>query len=145
MPPNRFIIFLDENHCNNQKLLDVLKNADIPVERHLAHFVRATPDEEWLPFVGRNGWALLTSDARIRYRFNEKRAVQENRVCMFYFSTNNLSGMQMATALEKALPKMQRILAGQKPPYCAAITRSGEVHIRETFSSSTTDDPKGPR
>jgi hypothetical protein len=140
MLPERFIVFLDENHCNNQKLLDVLKKAGVPGERHLAHFARATPDEDWLPFVGKNGWALLTSDARIRYRSNEKRAVLESGVRMFYFSTNNLSGTQMAAALEKALPKMQRIYAGQKPPYCAAITKSGEVYVRETFSSP----PGGP-
>jgi hypothetical protein len=61
---------------------------------------------------------------------------------MFYFSTNNLSGAQMATALEKALPKMQRIYISQKPPFCAAITRSGEVYVRETFSSQTKDNPE---
>jgi hypothetical protein len=142
MPPDRFTVFLDENHCNNQKLLDVLKKAGVSVERHLAHFARATPDEDWLPFVGKNGWALLTSDARIRYRLNEKRAVQQYGVCMFYFSTNNLSGMQMAAALERALPKMQRIYATQEPPYCAAITKSGEVYVRETFFSPAADDPE---
>jgi hypothetical protein len=137
MPPDRFVIFLDENHCNNPKILDVLNVAGIPVERHLSHFQRGTPDEIWLPFVGENGWALLTSDARIRYRSNEKRAVKENRVRMFYFSTNNLSGAQMAVALARALPQMQRIFARQTPPYCAAITRSGDIQLRETFSSDT--------
>ena len=135
MLPDRFVIFLDENHCNNAKLLDVLRKADIPVERHLAHFTRGTPDADWLPLVGEKGWVLLTTDARIRYRFNEKRAVRSNRVRMFYFSTNNLSGQQMAVALENALPKMLRIFAKQKPPYCAAITRSGDVALRETFSA----------
>jgi len=141
MPPDGFTIFLDENHCNNRRLLDVLAEAQVSVERHLAHFSRATPDEEWLPFVGKNNWALLTSDARIRYRSNEKRAVQENNVRMFYFSTNNLSGLQMASALKRALPKMKRIFQRQKPPFCAAITKSGDVHVRETFTKLTTNPP----
>jgi hypothetical protein len=136
MLPDVFTIFLDENHCNNQQLLDVLREASVPVERHLAHFSRATPDEVWIPFVGKNNWALLTSDARIRYRTNEKRAVQENNVRMFYFSTNNLSGHQMASALKKGLPKMKGIFQNQQPPFCAAITKSGEVHLRETFISA---------
>jgi hypothetical protein len=135
MPPDRFTIFLDENHCNNSKILSVLETAGISVERHLDHFSRGTPDEDWLPFVGRNGWALITTDKRIRYRSNEKRAVEKYGVRMFYFSTNEMSGRQMAAALEKALPRMQRIFISQKPPYCAAITRSGEVHIKVTFSS----------
>lgn len=136
MLPDSFVIFLDENHCNNVKILAVLAAAAIPVERHLKHFPAGTPDEVWLPVVGKNGWVLLTTDARIRYRANEKRAEKENGVRMFYFSTNQLSGRQMATALEKALPRILRIYSGQKPPYCAAITRSGEVHLRETFPPS---------
>jgi hypothetical protein len=135
MSPENFILFLDENHCNNRKILDVLNAAGIPVERHLANFPRGTPDEDWLPIVGKNGWVLLTTDARIRYRTNEKRAVMENNVRMFYFSSNNLSGQQMASALEVALPRMRRIFAKQNPPFCAAITRSGDVVVRETFSA----------
>jgi PIN like domain len=138
MPPDRFTIFLDENHCNNTRILAVLELAGIPVERHLDHFPRGTPDEDWLPLVGRNGWALITTDKRIRYRSNEKRAVQTHDVRMFYFSTNEMSGQQMATSLEKALPEIQRIYARQKPPYCAAISRSGGVYLRETFSSAGT-------
>jgi hypothetical protein len=111
MPPDVFVIFLDENHCNNRRLLAVLKDAGVTVERHLEHFAAGTPDEVWLPSVGKNGWALLTTDARIRYRENEKRAVKEHRVRMFYFSTNQLSGQQMATAIEKALPAMRRLVA----------------------------------
>lgn len=139
MPPDRFTIFLDENHCNNSKILAVLKLAEIPVERHLDHFARGTPDADWLPLVGEKGWASITTDKRIRYRSNEKRAVEKYGVRMFYFSTNEMSGRQMATALERALPAIKRIYLKQKPPYCAAITRSGEVHLRETFSSPPID------
>jgi len=135
MPPKPFVIFLDENHCNNQKILHVLRTAEIAVERHLDHFARGTPDEDWLPFVGKNDWALLTTDARIRYRSNEKRAVQENAVRMFYFSTNNLSGQQMADVLAKALPAMRRLFITQTPPFFAAITRNGTVNLREKFTA----------
>jgi hypothetical protein len=130
MQPDRPAIYLDENHCNNAKVLAVLGKAGVRVERHLEHFARGTPDETWLPFVGSKGWILLTSDARIRYRSNEKQAVIQNSVRMFYFSNNNMSGLQMATALEKALPRIFRICAKQDPPFFAAITPSGEVDLR---------------
>jgi len=136
MSPERFTIFLDENHCNNSKILAVLQNADIASERHLNHFPRGTPDEEWLPLVGENGWVLLTTDGRIRYRANEKQAVQRHLVRMFYFSSNNMSGQQMADALQKALPKMQQVCHRQEPPFCASISRSGDVNLRETFSTT---------
>jgi hypothetical protein len=127
-------IYLDENHCNNRKILAVFSNAGVKVERHLDHFARGTPDEEWLPLVGANGWALLTTDRRIRYRTNEKQAVIRHNVRMFYFSKNDLSGEQMATALEKALPEIQKLCSKQPPPFFAAITRNGEVHLREKFA-----------
>src|SRR5438270_12085405 len=114
MLPDPLIIFLDENHCNNKNILRVLADAGVSVERHLDHFQSGTPDEEWLPIVGRNGWALVTTNARIRYRANEKRAVQENLVRMFYFSTNNMSGLQMAEALEKAIPEMRSLVGRHK-------------------------------
>lgn len=131
MQPERLAIYLDENHCNNRHIPAVLQNAGMQLERHLDHFRRGTPDDEWLPLVGQNRWVLLTTDKRIRLRWNERRAVTEHRVRMFYFSRNDIRGQQMGTALEKALPAMLRLCATVAPPFFAAITRAGEVHLRE--------------
>ena len=131
MPPDRPVIYLDENHCNNKNILTVLADAGIQVERHLDHFPRGTPDEEWLPLVGGNGWILLTTDKRIRYRANEKQAVVKHLVRMFYFSKNDINGKQMGAALQKALPDIRKICAKHEPPFFAAITRRGEVYLRE--------------
>lgn len=134
MPPDSLAIYLDENHCNNKKVLAVLANAGVSVERHLDHFSRGTPDEDWLPLVGKNGWALLTTDKRIRFRTNEKQAVIQHKVRMFYFSKNDLSGEQMASALEKALPEIRKLYFKQPPPFFAAITKAGQVYLREKFT-----------
>ncbi|MDR3738707.1 MAG: hypothetical protein P4L40_06765 [Terracidiphilus sp.] len=134
MPRDRLVIYLDENHCNNRHILAVFETASVQVERHLKHFAAGTPDEEWLPFVGTNGWALLTTDKRIRFRENEKLAVIRNRIRMFYFSKNEMSGRQMASSLEKALPAIFRLCDKQPPPFFAAITRGGEVHLREKLA-----------
>jgi hypothetical protein len=136
MQPESLVIYLDENHCNNKSILAVLRNADIKVERHLDHFARGTPDEQWLPIVGENGWILLTTDKRIRYRANEKQAVIRHKVRMFYFSKNDMSGHQMASALERALPDIRKLCAKQRPPFFAAIARTGEVYLREKLAES---------
>ena len=133
MPPDPFTIFLDENHCNNKAILALLDEVGVPVERHLQHFPPGTRDEVWLQVVGKNGWVLLTTDKRIRYRAAEKMAVEMHSVRMFYFSKNMMSGAEMAAALRKALPRIRRLYELQLPPFCAAITRSGEVDLRETF------------
>jgi len=99
-------------------------------ERHLSHFPRGTPDEEWLPKVGQEQWALLTADKRIRYNLLEKRALAEHKVMEFVFASGNMSGEEMAKALELGLAKMVLLTKRQDPPFVATITRSGEVHLR---------------
>jgi hypothetical protein len=83
-----------------------------------------------LPKVGANGWVLLTADKRIRYNFLEKQALKKHAVREFVFASGNMSGQDMASALELAIPKMQRLCRKVKPPFVAAITRTGEVHLR---------------
>jgi len=99
-------------------------------ERHLDHFPRGIADEEWLPKVGANNWILLTGDKRIRYNLLEKRALQANAVREFVFASGNMSGLEMAVALEAALTKMRQFCKKLRPPFVVAITRAGEVHLR---------------
>jgi hypothetical protein len=128
--PESFTLYLDENLCNSAAILDALAKLVVPFERHLAHFERGAPDEKWLPLVGENNWILLTADKQIRYNFLEKRALEAHAVREFVFASGNMSGQEMATALKSALRKMQRLCRRFKPPFVAAITRTGEVHLR---------------
>jgi hypothetical protein len=107
-----------------------LTKLGVRFERHLAHFNRGIPDETWLPRVGSEGWILLTADKRIRYNFLEKQALKEHAIREFVLTSGNMSGQDMAAALELALPKMRRLCRKLKPPFVASITRLGEVHHR---------------
>jgi hypothetical protein len=129
-PPDDFVLYLDENLCNSRAILDTLTRLGVRFERHLAHFDRGILDETWLPLVGSKGWILLTADKRIRYNFLEKHALEEHAVREFVFTSGNMSGQDMAAALELAVRKMRRLCRGLKPPFVASITRLGEVHIR---------------
>jgi hypothetical protein len=128
--PEEFVLYLDENLCNSQAILETLRKLRVRFERHLAHFQRGILDEEWLPLVGSKGWILLTTDKRIRYNFLERRALQQHGIREFVFTSGNMSGQEMSVALETALPKMRRFCRKFKPPFVAAITRAGEVHMR---------------
>src|SRR5580765_446358 len=134
-PPDDFVLYLDENLSNSRAILDTLTKLGIHFERHLAHFDRGILDETRLPLVGSKGWVLLTADKRIRYNFLEKHALEkhaleEHAVREFVFTSGNMSGQDMAAALELALPKMRRLCHKLKPPFVASITRTGEVHFR---------------
>jgi hypothetical protein len=128
--PEDFVLYLDENLCNSKVILETLTRLGVHFERHLSHFSRGTMDEIWLPLVGKNGWVLLTADKRIRYNLLEKRALDKNRVREFVFASGNMSGQEMAEALEQGIRKMVRMCTRIAPPFVAAITRSGEVHLR---------------
>jgi hypothetical protein len=129
-PLDDLVFYLDENLCNSQAILESLTKLSIPVERHLDHFPRGTLDETWLPTVGGKGWILLTTDKRIRYNSLEKLAVEENAVREFVFTSGNMSGADMAQALEVAIPKIRRLCRKQKAPFIASLTRSGDVNLR---------------
>jgi hypothetical protein len=128
--PDDFTFYLDENLCNTKAILETLTKLRVRFERHLGRFPRGTPDETWLPLVGQNRWVLLTADKRIRYNFLEKRALEKNAVREFVFASGNMSGNEMASALEVALHRIRRICRRFQPPFVAAITRTGEVHMR---------------
>lgn len=133
------VIFLDENHCRNRHLIETIEECGIQCEKHLDHFPPGTEDAVWLPRIGRLGWCLVTTDARIRYNFLEKEAVRLNFVRMFYFAKNNLSGKEMGVALKAALPEIMSLASRQPAPFTASISKTGEVRLRDTFQLQKDD------
>lgn len=130
------VLFLDENHCRNRHIIEAIEAFGAVREKHLDHFEPGTTDTEWLPFVAIRGWALVTTDARIRHNLLEREAVRSNRLRMFYFSRKNLAGSEMGSALRRALPEMQRLIEVQPPPFTASINKTGDVQMRDTFQTS---------
>ncbi len=128
-----FVVFLDENHCRNPHLLAALHDAGVACERHLDHFPAGAEDVVWLPEIGRRGWALLTTDKRIRSHALERESVRENSVRMFYFSTNNVSGAEMGAALRRALHDMRTLFETVAAPFAASINKNGDVKLRDNF------------
>lgn len=124
-----FVLYLDENLDNCKPILDTLAELKIRYERHQTYYARGTDDDVWLPFVGQNGWIVLTKDKRNRYNQWEKQAVQAFAVREFYFGSGNFSGAEMAEALKLALPELRRTYETYEPPLVVSITRSGAITV----------------
>jgi hypothetical protein len=60
----------------------------------------------------------------------EKRALEHNSVREFVFTSGNLSGGEMATALELAINKMKEMCRKFSAPFVATITKKGDVRLR---------------
>jgi len=108
----------------------VLAGHGIHVHRHLEFFPRGTPDNEWLPFVGKNRWALLTTDRSFRYNELERIALQNHNVQAFEFTDNRVGALGMAGALRIALPAMRKVLRHRRRYFVATISKSGQVKVK---------------
>jgi hypothetical protein len=128
--PDGFVLYLDENLCNCAPVLEALRASGVPHERHLSHFQSGTPDQEWLPYVGQNGWALLTRDQNIRYQSIEHSQVVRYKIREFVFKAGNLRKEELATVLMAALPQIQEACRKYPPPFIASVTKLGVVNMR---------------
>jgi predicted nuclease of predicted toxin-antitoxin system len=99
----------------------------IRVEHLDDYFKPDTPDEEWIRFVGRNNWIVLTKDKKIRYRTAELQMVIREKVRMFTLTGGNLTGTQMAQLIVNSLSKIVRFVYKHSPPYIVKITSSGNL------------------
>ena len=129
MLPDDQILFLDENLHRCKPILESLAQNGIRYECHGTHFRPGTPDQEWLPVVGRNRWLLLTADKNIRYNELERRAILRHNVRAFIFTSGNLNGKAMGELVVKAFPKIMGICRRHDAPFIASITQSGVVHL----------------
>lgn len=92
-------------------------------------FPQDAPDEDWLKAAGKNGWVVLTKDKNIRYHTREMRAFKSHGVKAFVLTGKALNADEMAAIFVGALPRIARILAHQKGPFMATITRGGTLKI----------------
>ncbi len=122
-------VFFVDRSLGKHDVPDALRAAGALVEVHDAHFPQDAPDEVWLPAVGQKGWAVLTSDDRIRYRQAEKSAATTAGVALFIFTGTRMRGAAMGDALVRALPEMTRLLELQRRPFIAKVTRTGSVSL----------------
>jgi hypothetical protein len=67
-------LFLDNDL--SPALAEVLRQVDADAVHLREKFDPATPDEEWLPRVAREGWVLVTADERMRKRPAQRLVLQ---------------------------------------------------------------------
>lgn len=120
-----FSLYLDES-VDGETLAAALVAAHIKVERATRNFSRGTPDEVWLPEVGRRGWIVLTRDKRIRYRTLERVALTAAAVRAFVFTGGNVGAKETAAILVQACRAIDRICRAEQPPFIYHIGLSGK-------------------
>lgn len=81
-------------------------------------------DVEWLERSGREDWAVLMKDDRIRYRPAEREALIAAGVVAFCLAGGNMRAAEMADLLVSRLPQMQRLCL-EPGPSLHIVSRGG--------------------
>ena len=102
--------------------------AKIKYKRHSSFFQPNTQDPTWLPFIGRHGWVLLTTDDKMPYRLAEKHAILTFKVRSFVFQSH-LRGEDMARFLVKMMPAMRRFCGKYEKPFIGFLQPSGKIKL----------------
>lgn len=126
-PPEAFTFFLDQG-LGDKVIAHALRQRGLNVTLLKEHFATE---------VGRRGWLILTKDDRIRRRPVEREALMRGGARAFILPSGNMSGDEMASAIVKALPKIQKFVARNSPPFIARISKAGEVWLLDPQRSTS--------
>ncbi len=125
-----FVYFTDRDLGN--RFPEILRSAGLAVEQHKDHFASDAPDEEWLTGVSARNWIVLTHDRRIRYKPNERNAVIRHRVALLVI-IGAAPHADLARAFVATLPRIERFLSRQEPPFIAKVYRPSPAEtVRRT-------------
>lgn len=90
------------------QLITLAEHYGVPADEDVA-------DVEWLELAGRNGWAVLLKDARIRSRTVELQTVQRFGVRCFCITRQDLTAFQMAERYLRHLDAITAAFAASGP------------------------------
>ena len=123
------LTFFVDRSLGRQLVANALRLAGESVEIHDDHFAPDAPDDVWLTAVGQRGWIALTKDKAIRFRKNERAAVQSANARLFVLTAGNITGAECAAAIVAALPAIRKLVFKASPPFIATVSRAGNVSL----------------
>jgi hypothetical protein len=132
----KYIFFTDRDL--GKQFPNILKENGISVERHCDHFEDDAKDEDWLSEIGSRGWYVITRDKNIRYKPNEKAAVERFNVGLFIL-IGDIKHIDLAYNFVNTYPRIIKFIEKNSCPFIAKIYRpekkrkSGRVTIWKTF------------
>ncbi|HLF27837.1 MAG TPA: DUF5615 family PIN-like protein [Anaerolineae bacterium] len=124
--------FVDENY--GRDLVQSLRGLGCTnVEHLLETFKPGTPDEEWLEYVGKHGFALITKDKNIRKNPKERAALLKHKIVAFYLGGDKMGVRETGKQLINAWDKMEACAKQRKKAGVAGafIVRPGGGKIVE--------------
>jgi PIN like domain len=104
------------------------------------HFADGAPDEEWITRAAAERWVVLTKDAALRRRPNQRLAIKNSGLRVFTLTRGSWRSEEMSGAFTAAARKIRNLLNRNPGPFIARVTRSGDLSIVDNLA-----DPEEPR
>ena len=97
------------------------------------HFPASAADIDWLPFVGENGYILLTRDRNIRYNTAERQAFKKYKVGAFFLGGKGLSRCAQIRQIVRCWHRLKEYDKKTRRPYMFTVSASGKGIDKMSF------------
>lgn len=124
-------VFFVEAGLGAYRVPEALEAAGARVERHRDHLPADAPDADWIKLAAERGWVAITKDRFHMMKGDrlEREAIHAAGLRLFTLRSANLTGDEMAVALQAALPRMSAIAAAHRGPFIARVHKDGRVRL----------------
>lgn len=92
---------------------------------HQQHFAQNTPDDEWMPFVGINGWILIGHDSRHHQEPAELAAIKQYSIGCFYLWGSEAKRREKLQCFARAWGRIVAAEASTPRPFIFRVTKIG--------------------
>ena len=117
-------LFLDRS-LGRKKVPELLRAEGIRLITLAEHYGiphdETVADTEWLQLCGERGWLAVMKDDRIRYVGAERQALFDFRVMAAVITNANLSALDMATRIFRALTDLPQLVNDRERPFLYAL------------------------
>ena len=127
-----FVYFADRDL--GRQFPKALADAGLAIEQHDDLFPPTCTDEEWLEYVGTNRRIAITHNRRIRYIPNERDAVIRHKVSLLVL-VGQAPLSSLAQNFLNTLPRIERFLEAQEPPFIAKVYRPTSKELRHRIGA----------
>ena len=119
--------FFDANLST--KLAQMLQALGVSVVHLQQHFPKDAPDRQWIPWVGKRGWVIVTTDGRILQNPAERRALERAHIiAVFLFrGFSEMTRWAQACWLLRWWPRITSAVHQAAPGTNLHINRMGRV------------------